>query len=72
MNVAARLCDYCKNAEEVLLVSADLLRAAAVSPWLCVGTLANIALRGRQTPVEIQAVRRIAAAGRISAPQRAR
>jgi class 3 adenylate cyclase len=58
MNVAARLCDHCKAAEEGLLVSADLLREAAVPPGLAVGTRARIALRGRQAPVETHAVRR--------------
>lgn len=58
MNVAARLCDHCKVAEESLLVSADLLRETAVPPGLAVGTRASIALRGRQAPVETHAVRR--------------
>ena len=58
MNVAARLCDYCKTAEDALLVSADLLRATAVPPWLGVGIRVNVALRGRQALVEIHAVRR--------------
>jgi len=58
MNVAARLCDHCKSAEEVLLVSADLLRAAAVPSWLHVGTPADIVLRGREALVETHAVRR--------------
>ena len=62
MNVAARLCDHCKAAEEALLVSADLLRAAAVPPGLAVGTGASITLRGRQAPVETHAVRRDALA----------
>jgi class 3 adenylate cyclase len=63
MNVAARLCDHCKSAEEALLVSADLLHAAAVPRGLAVGTGANIALRGRQAPVETYAVRRNAPTG---------
>src|SRR5262249_20892537 len=58
MNVAARLSDHCKTAEEALLVSADLLRAATVPPWLQVGAPAQIALRGREAPVETYAVRR--------------
>jgi len=63
MNVAARLCDHCKAAEETLLVSADLLRAASVPPGLAIGTGANITLRGRQSPIEAHAVRRSASAG---------
>ncbi len=63
MNVAARLCDHCKAADEALLVSADLLRAAAVPPGLAVGAPASIALRGRQAPVATHAVRRSTAPG---------
>jgi adenylate cyclase len=48
MNVAARLCDHCKATEEAVLVSADLLRAAAVPPELAVGTRASMMLRGRK------------------------
>jgi adenylate cyclase len=58
MNVAARLCDHCKASDEALLVSADLLRNAAVPPGWVVGTRANVALRGRQAAVETHAVRR--------------
>jgi class 3 adenylate cyclase len=58
MNVAARLCDHCKASEAALLVSADLLRAAAVPPGLVVGSATSIALRGRQAPVEVHAVSR--------------
>ena len=60
MNVAARLCEHCKAADEALLVSADLLRAAAVPPGLAAGARASIVLRGRQEPVETHAVRRSA------------
>ncbi len=60
MNVAARLCEHCKAADEALLVSADLLRAAAVPPALAAGARASIVLRGRQEPVETHAVRRTA------------
>jgi adenylate cyclase len=59
MNVAARLCDHCKAAEEALVVSADLLRNAVVPPGLAVGAETNIALRGRQAPVETHAVKRL-------------
>jgi class 3 adenylate cyclase len=57
MNVAARLCDHCKATEEALLVSADLLRAAAIPPWLCARIRENFALRGRQASIETHAVR---------------
>jgi adenylate cyclase len=58
MNVAARLCDHCKAADDALLISADLLRCATVPPGLDVGSGASVALRGRQAAVEIHAVRR--------------
>src|SRR5215469_379888 len=60
MNVAARLCDHCKAAEQTLLVSADLLRTASVPPGLAIETGTSITLRGRQSPVEAHAVRRSA------------
>jgi adenylate cyclase len=67
MNVAARLCDHCKTAEEALLVSVDLLCAAAVLSWLRVGTPADIVLRGREAPIETHSVRRNAEPAKISA-----
>ena len=62
MNVAARLCDHCKAAEEALLVSADLLRTASVPQGLAVEPGTSITLRGRQMPVEVHAVYRTAPA----------
>ncbi len=62
MNVAARLCGHCRTARQALLASADLVRAAALPPGITVGTGANIALRGRQAPVDAHPVRRTAAA----------
>jgi class 3 adenylate cyclase len=63
MNVAARLCDYCKSVEEAILVSAGLFRAAAMPRELAVGARTSIALRGREVPIEAHAVRCGAAAG---------
>ena len=63
MNVAARLCEQCKATGEALLVSADLLRAAAVPPGLAVGARASIVLRGRREPVETHALHRSAPVG---------
>ena len=63
MNVAARLCGHCKAIGEALVVSADLLRSAAVPPGLVVGAQASIVLRGRQAPVEVLAVCRYHSAG---------
>jgi class 3 adenylate cyclase len=58
MNVAARLCDHCKAADEALLISADLLHSAAVPPELALAPRASITLRGRQAEVGTHAVRR--------------
>ena len=58
MNVAARLCEHCKAAGEALIASADMLRSAALPYGLSVGRHASLMLRGRQTPVEAQAVYR--------------
>jgi class 3 adenylate cyclase len=63
MNVAARLCGHCKAIGEALVVSADLLRSAAVPPGLVVGAQASIVLRGRQAPVEVLGVCRDHSAG---------
>ena len=56
MNVAARLCEYCKQANQRLVVSADLLRRVTVPPGLGVGKGEPIALRGRHEPIEMHAV----------------
>jgi class 3 adenylate cyclase len=58
MNVAARLCDHCKAVGEVVIASADMLSNAAVPRGLSVGRHALLTLRGRQTPIEVHAVRR--------------
>ena len=57
MNVAARLCEHCKAVDQRLVVSADLLRRAAVPVDLRVGAGQSIALRGRQEPIETYAIR---------------
>jgi class 3 adenylate cyclase len=58
MNVAARLCEHCKSSGEALVASAELLRNTAVPPAFTLGSRATIALRGRQTPVEVHAIER--------------
>jgi class 3 adenylate cyclase len=63
MNVAARLCGHCKAIGEALVVSADLLRSAAVPPGLVVSAQASVVLRGRQAPVEVHVLRRELATG---------
>jgi class 3 adenylate cyclase len=59
MNVAARLCEHTKAAGEALVASAEMLNGAAIPDGLSVGALETMTLRGRQTPVEARAVRRI-------------
>lgn len=56
MNVAARLCEYCKAIDQRLVVSGDLLRQVTIPPDLRVGDGQSIALRGRQEPVETHAI----------------
>jgi class 3 adenylate cyclase len=58
MNVAARLCEHCKTAEETLVASADMLRSAALPHGLSVGRHASLVLRGRRSAVEAHAVHR--------------
>jgi class 3 adenylate cyclase len=56
MNVAARLCEYCKTLDQHLVVSGDLLRHVAVPGDLQLAAGATVALRGRQEPVEAHGV----------------
>jgi adenylate cyclase len=56
MNVAARLCEYCKAVDRSLVVSADLLRRLTVPIDLRVGDGECIALRGRQERIETHAI----------------
>ncbi|MBV8739062.1 MAG: adenylate/guanylate cyclase domain-containing protein [Alphaproteobacteria bacterium] len=56
MNVAARLCEYCKLGDHRLLVSAHLLRQIAIPLDLRVGDGDSTALRGRQQPIEAHAI----------------
>jgi len=58
MNVAARLCEYCKATGEALIASAELLRNTAVPPGFAAGDATDILPRGRQTPIEVHAIRR--------------
>ena len=68
MNVAARLCDYCKSIDERLVISGDLRRMMAIPPDCMIGEGAIVTPRGRQEPVEAYAVRgraaTVAAGGR--------
>jgi len=56
MNVAARLCDYCKKVNRHLVVSGEVLHLAAVPSDLDVGFGETIAVRGREASVEAHAV----------------
>jgi adenylate cyclase len=56
MNVAARLCEYCKAVDQRLVVSDDLLRQVTVPVGLRVGDGESIALRGRQERIETYAI----------------
>ncbi len=56
MNVAARLCEYCKAVDQRLVVSADLLRLVAIPADLWIGAGESIALRGRQQRVGAHAI----------------
>ena len=56
MNVAARLCEYCKAIDQRLVVSGDLLRQVTVPADLRVGDGESVALRGRQERIETHAI----------------
>jgi adenylate cyclase len=57
MNVAARLCEYCKGAKQRLVVSTQLLRLATLPADIELGQGESIVLRGRREPVEMHAIR---------------
>jgi len=56
MNVAARLCDYCKAINQRLVVSGDLLHQVTIPVDLVVGDGGSIALLGRKERVETHAI----------------
>jgi adenylate cyclase len=51
MNVAARLCEYCKVVDQQLVVSGDLLRVMTIPADLAIGGGRSIAVRGRREQV---------------------
>ncbi|MBV9568903.1 MAG: adenylate/guanylate cyclase domain-containing protein [Hyphomicrobiales bacterium] len=57
MNVAARLCEYCKGAKQPFVISSELLHQAAIPSDLELGEGTTIKLRGRREPVDIYSVR---------------
>jgi class 3 adenylate cyclase len=58
MNVAARLCEYCKTINLRLVVSGELVRLTPIPDGLEIGEGKTIAVRGREAPVEAYAVER--------------
>jgi class 3 adenylate cyclase len=56
MNVAARLCEYCKAIDRRLVVSGDALRLMTIQPGLVIGGGTCIAVRGRQERVEVHVI----------------
>ena len=61
MNVAARVCDYCKTVDQSLVISGDLLRQMVIPADLRVDNAKSIALRGRQQRIEAHAIEQSAA-----------
>ena len=57
MNVAARLCEYCKGAKQRLVASTELLLLVTLPVDLEVGQSQSVVLRGRREPIEMQAIR---------------
>jgi class 3 adenylate cyclase len=60
MNVAARLCEYCKVVNQRLVVSGDLLRQVTIPLDLRVGDGERITLRGRQEQIEAHSIQQSA------------
>jgi class 3 adenylate cyclase len=56
MNVAARLCEYCKVVNQRLVISGDLLRQVTIPIDLRVGDGESITLRGRRERIEAHAI----------------
>ncbi len=56
MNVASRLCEYCKTINRRLVVSGELLRLVQLPDGLEAGESKSVAARGRQEPVEARVV----------------
>jgi class 3 adenylate cyclase len=56
MNVAARLCEYCKVVNHRLVISGDLLHQMTIPGDLRVDGGVSVALRGRQERIEAHAI----------------
>jgi class 3 adenylate cyclase len=56
MNVAARLCEYCKTIDRRLVVSGDALRLMTTPADVVVGEGKSVAVRGRQERIEVHVI----------------
>jgi len=56
MNVAARLCEYCKAIDRHLVVSGELLGRVAVPGEMRVSGGRSTALRGRREQIDVHAI----------------
>jgi class 3 adenylate cyclase len=68
MNVAARLCDYCKTIGARLVISGDLARQMTVPTGVSLGEPRLVDVRGRSERVESQTVRFDMPARRVRRP----
>jgi class 3 adenylate cyclase len=57
MNVAARLCEYCKGAKQRLVASTELLRLTKLPRDIELGQGQSVVLRGRRGAIEMHAIR---------------
>ena len=69
MNVAARLCEYCKTINQRLVVSGGALRLMTIPADVEVGKGDSIPVRGRREPVEANVVRQRGPAGEVGRPR---
>ena len=72
MNVAARLCDYCKTINERLVISCELKRLMTIPGDCAVGEPETVAPRGRREPVEAHVVRERAGTAAVDGTTRKR
>jgi class 3 adenylate cyclase len=56
MNVAARLCEYCKAIDRQFVISGDLLRRVTIPVDMHASDGQSIALRGRQEKIDVHAI----------------
>ena len=68
MNVAARLCDYCKSVNARLVISGDLARQLTIPDGVSIGEGDWVEARGRQEHVEAHAIRLAPMSARVTRP----